>query len=448
VEDDLGGLAEERGVLSAVTSFCTWAVRLEPAILSLIGPLVLLRPKVGAVLLLAVPAVWVCRYFTTGHFVGRTPLDAAIALLLTMALVTLGVTPAPDLTLPRVLALVWGIAVFYAVEGHVRGERALLMAVGVYLILGAAIAGAGILGTNWLYKLPALGSLVGRLPAVLRGLPGAEAGFHPNEVAGTLAWFVPLQVALLAFWLAGRWDAGHGRLAGGLLVGSAGLTLLTLVLTQSRGGWAGVAVALLALLASLGRRGALFAGGLALLALVAAALIGPARLMEALSDDLAQVTVGRLNFPFRLELWRVALCGIADFPFTGMGLGAFRRVARLLYPLNIDPDYPFGHAHNHLLHTGVELGIPGLIAYLALWLLAAWMVVEACRRTQGWRRALAVGAGGALVAYFVYGITDAVALGAKPGVVFWYLLGLIVALHRLAVGPAAGPLAATEGRAE
>jgi putative inorganic carbon (HCO3(-)) transporter len=423
--------------LNGLRSLCKWLVRLEPAILLLIGPLVLLRPKVGAVLLVAVPATWLCRRATTGHFVRRTPLDGPIVLLLVMALVTLGVTPVPALTLPRVLALVWGIAVFYGVAAHVRGKRALLAAVALYVVFGAGIAGVGLLGTNWLYKLGQIEGLVRRLPAALRGLPGAEAGFHPNEVAGTLLWFAPVQVALLVCWVTGRWDAGYRRLAGGLLLGSTGLAFFTLVLTQSRGGWGGFAVALLAMLAMTGRRSGIAAVVLGLLGLLAAAYVGPARLFEIASSGAVEETVGRLNVAFRLEVWRGALWGIADFPFTGMGLGAFRRVAPLLYPLQIRPDYPFGHAHNHLLHTGVELGIPGLVAYLATWPLTAWLVIAAYRRTQGWLRALAVGCGGALVAYFVYGITDTVALGAKPGAMFWYLLGLIVALHRLATEPAA-----------
>ena len=419
--------------MSRVKWWCRRVVRLEPVILLLIGPLVLLRPAVGAVLLLGVPATWLCRRATTGHFIRRTPLDGPVALLSAMALVSLGVTPVPELTLPRVLALVWGIAVFYAVVSHAQGERALLAAAGLYLVFGAAVAGAGILGTSWLYKLPLLEDVVRRLPTILQGLPGAEAGFHPNQVAGTLAWFVPLQVALLAFWLAGKWDAGYTHLAGGLLVGSTGLTVCTLVLTQSRGGWIGTAVALVAMFSLVGRRSRLIVGGLVLAALVAVALVGPARVAATLSDDAVWESAGGLNLSFRLEMWRTAIWGIADFPFTGMGLGAFRRVALLLYPMNIDPDYAFGHAHNHLLHTGVELGIPGLVAYLAMWLLAAWLLTESYRRTKGWRRALAVGAAGGLIAYFVYGITDAVALGAKPGVLFWYLLGIVVALHGMIV---------------
>ena len=44
-------------------------------------------------------------------------------------------------------------------------------------------------------------------------------------------------------------------------------------------------------------------------------------------------------------------------------------------------------------------------------------------------RPLVIGLGGGLLAHLVYGLTDAVALGAKPGLLFWMLLGLIAALY-------------------
>ena len=44
-------------------------------------------------------------------------------------------------------------------------------------------------------------------------------------------------------------------------------------------------------------------------------------------------------------------------------------------------------------------------------------------------RALGVGLLGGLAAHAAYGLTDAVALGAKPGFIFWLLLGLASALY-------------------
>ena len=40
-----------------------------------------------------------------------------------------------------------------------------------------------------------------------------------------------------------------------------------------------------------------------------------------------------------------------------------------------------------------------------------------------------LGLGGGLLAHMLYGLTDAVALGAKPGFMFWMLLGLITGLY-------------------
>ena len=43
----------------------------------------------------------------------------------------------------------------------------------------------------------------------------------------------------------------------------------------------------------------------------------------------------------------------------------------------------------------------------------------------------ALGLGGGLLGYFVYGLTDAVALGAKPGFLWWWLLALATGLYKL-----------------
>jgi putative inorganic carbon (HCO3(-)) transporter len=105
----------------------------------------------------------------------------------------------------------------------------------------------------------------------------------------------------------------------------------------------------------------------------------------------------------------------------------------VLYPLfTIPPDVDFAHAHNHLLQVALDLGLPGLIAYLSLWLTSAVMLHRIWSCSQGWEgRLWVLGLGGSMLGYFIYGLTDAVALGAKPGFLWWYLLGLIAALHRI-----------------
>ena len=101
----------------------------------------------------------------------------------------------------------------------------------------------------------------------------------------------------------------------------------------------------------------------------------------------------------------------------------------ILYPLFLTPpDVDIAHAHNHLLQAGLDLGLPGLVAYLALWAGAAAMLWQTWRHAPGrFQRALALGAAASLLGYFVYGFFDTVALGARPGFVFWWLLGLVAA---------------------
>jgi O-antigen ligase len=134
--------------------------------------------------------------------------------------------------------------------------------------------------------------------------------------------------------------------------------------------------------------------------------------------------------------WRSgrALYGIQDFPFTGMGMGTFRQVVHVLYPLFLtSPDVDLGHAHNEFLQATLDLGIPGLTAFLALQGMALALAYKTFRSTApNWMRWTAAGALAGLVAHDVYGLTDAVALGAKPGVLFWMLLGLIAVLFEQA----------------
>jgi hypothetical protein len=90
---------------------------------------------------------------------------------------------------------------------------------------------------------------------------------------------------------------------------------------------------------------------------------------------------------------------------------------------------PEPHAHNLFLQTELDLGLPGLIAFL--WFVTAW-VVQALRQLAGepasGYRLLLIGALAGVVSYLAHGLMDAMMLGAKPGFVVWALLGIGAAL--------------------
>ena len=70
----------------------------------------------------------------------------------------------------------------------------------------------------------------------------------------------------------------------------------------------------------------------------------------------------------RFALYERAVYGMQDFPWTGMSMNGFREVVHELYPISLlPPPNDIGHAHNHLLQAGLDLGIPGLLFYIVIW---------------------------------------------------------------------------------
>jgi putative inorganic carbon (HCO3(-)) transporter len=170
----------------------------------------------------------------------------------------------------------------------------------------------------------------------------------------------------------------------------------------------------------------------------------------------------------RGEIWHRALSILHDFPLTGAGLGTFPRLPYELVPAP-GPDHTAvaQHAHNVFLQVALDLGLPGLVAYLALVGIALWIGWRAARMPEhreprappasasgerpamrGEFRWLGMGIVGSLVAVHVYGLTDAITLGSGSDLAFWLILALSAALWRTlpestrsSASTAEGPLA-------
>jgi putative inorganic carbon (HCO3(-)) transporter len=296
-------------------------------------------------------------------------------------------------------------------------------------------------------------------------------------VAGALLWVIP---SLLTFsWLLltrakgvrGLFGRGKAIVLTALIVGATLWTITILILTQSRGGYVALAVTLPALIMiALPPRWRWYSLAiLALLVITLGTLVASqweAVLAWIMGSNLAADPELSLNsLDGRLEIWSRAIYGIQDFPFTGMGMGAFRRVVQVLYPLFlVGPDSDIGHAHNEFLQAALDLGILGLIAFIALYIVAFWMLIQTWQsarfnaqsapseqRAAGplttpseWFSGMGaspfadarlvqltvLGFGGGLLAHMLWGLTDAMALGARPAFLFWIILGLISGLHQ------------------
>jgi putative inorganic carbon (HCO3(-)) transporter len=110
----------------------------------------------------------------------------------------------------------------------------------------------------------------------------------------------------------------------------------------------------------------------------------------------------------------------------------FNRIVPLLYPyFLIAPDVDIPDAHNLLLQVGVDLGMPGLIAYLAMLICLFVMLIQLLRqRDDALTWTLSAGLFGAFVAILVGGVFAAVNWGVKLAFVNWLLVALTVLLHR------------------
>ena len=430
-------------------------VRFEWMIGLLVAPLLLFPDAFRSLALLVIPLTWSLRRIARGRFIDGTPLNWSITLLVIMVLVSLYATYDIAVSLPKVTGILLGVAVFYGVVHHSIDRRSWAISLATFLLGGFGLALGGLIGTNWDVKFAFMEPVLSLFPLRVKGLPGALQGFHPNEVAGALLWFIPLawSLGLLAILRFDEIKSILGRLRAWLILVSVMflgmVTTLVLILTQSRGGIVALVVTspiiLKGTLSNTWRRSTvlewLFL--LASLLITSGYLLGAPTAQGAVSEWRMAENPGLSldNLVGRVEIWSRAIYAIQDFPFTGMGLNTFRHMIHLLYPLfTISPEIDIGHAHNAFLQAALDLGILGLIAYLSINISALWMLVQVWQRRdrlpfpKPYNRALIFGLGGGLTAYLVYGLFDTLALGAKPGVFWWYLLGLIASFYRISIG--------------
>lgn len=215
-----------------------------------------------------------------------------------------------------------------------------------------------------------------------------------------------------------------------LLLGCTLVVAGSIVVTQSRGGWFAVAVGLVALAFFIGLPrgwrwlGLPVAGALA----VAGTLVfyGGVGWLPRLVGNMT----GKAGF--RQELWTAGISALQDWRWTGMGFNFFRSEARLNYIFAMNkvgnPTIPLvwdvSHPHNWLLNVGVDLGVPGMIAFVALWLLHGAGLVRAGRQQAGWEGRVAWGLLAGSVALLVFGLSDSLPLGSKLGIIIWPMLVL------------------------
>lgn len=414
-----------------------WALENEWILLLLVFPAVVLPSAATAPLLLLLALPWALRWLRKRRLIALTPLNLPLLLLSLLLLINLCLTAALEFDPGKAVGLLFGIAVFFAAaEASSAGSRSWIAAYRFFLLCGLGVGLLALIGTGWREKLPLISSLLAGLPTIGGRLPGAAAGIHPNQLGGILLLFVP---PALVYALAKPRERARRH---SLLAGSAAVLLFgLLLLTQSRSAYLGLGAGMLIVGLLWSRPSPALRLSLLLVLLLLALVL--AWSVQRLVGDLQSLT-GYTEHDRRLEIWSRALQGIGDYAFTGVGLGVFRHALPDLYPVfDLNRAEDIAHVHNIYLQTALDLGLPGLVAYLAILGSTLAALVQTGQRLaepslmDGLPRSrLAAGLAGGLLGYAVFGLTDAVALGARPGFLFWLACGLATGLSRLCRGGA------------
>lgn len=371
-----------------------------------------------------------------------TPLNLPVLIIVALAMVCAAWSAYPEWSVPKLAGLLLGVLIGRATlltatsPARIWQLTAVYAAFGVLIIVISALAGPQWRGLGSGYVQNLAGHVV---PAVVT-IPGAENGPNTNAIGGTTLFFLPLFVMLLWQWPDTTASGARRHSIRSLLI-ERGLWLLMLVLvsfvlliSQSRTSWLSALAVTAVLLAIRFRAIAIMASVVAICVIFAIAWFGPAATVQGFLARLSPY-IGFFGHSDRPLIWRFAVEGIRSHPWGGVGLGAFREV---IHGMTIDGatySLPVPHAHNVFLQVALDLGVFGLVVYIALLALATRMTWQICHSQIGGRwRSATLGLWGALMAIHIFGLTDCIALGAKVGIFFWIHLAFISAIYRLPPG--------------
>ncbi|MBI3942858.1 MAG: O-antigen ligase family protein [Chloroflexi bacterium] len=370
--------------------------------------------------------LWIFTGVTTGRWGRRMPGDWCLALWLLLVPVTLQTTTIPAITRVYLSLFLAQIVVFYTVASWAYDAQRIklltwgLMGIGVAL---AILTPGSVQQKQVFIQIP---------PALMTPLLPWPKGINPNVMGGILAVLVPLSAGLVLAQQQKRplyWVRLILTVAGTLTI------VVGLIITQSRGAYFAAALSLLlmAILRWPQVRG-----------IVAGGLIGLVVLGFFWHDSIRTFITAILNtdavtgLDQRAEIWSHAFYAIRDFPLTGIGIGTFGLAIPLFYPyITLSPGTSIYHAHNLFLQVGADLGIPGLVAFIALILSIAMVGFAGWRHWQktatSEMQGLILGSLGALCVMLIHGMVDAVTWNLnKPALLVWAALGLLSAAGQLA----------------
>lgn len=381
--------------LKAISRFCLYALVIFPP-LAMGGAIGWSVPIIEWLALLAISCVFLRRIILGRKLWVSTPMDRPfIALAIVCALSTIfSINVRNSLSALGLLAAY--IAVFYVAMDAVRTRDGLRKLCYVIVGLGVFVAVFGIFkyfGANpfswWEYH---------------DQLPGRRLGstyYNSDHLAGLMEMTLCLGVGLL---MAGL--SRSKRIAIGIGIGCLFMAT-ALILSLSRGGWAGG-------LLGLGLMGIVLAERKFFRKGIIMAVVGTAFIVILLVVLMSSPTTARIltaeqgaelaSWSSRVTIWKAASDMIADHPVFGVGPGNFAQGLTQYQPPGLSAR--FYHAHNDYLHVLSETGI--LLIPLFFWMLFRLIKQAQYKLGNNSRliRGTALGAMAGVLAILVHSVGD------------------------------------------
>jgi putative inorganic carbon (HCO3(-)) transporter len=353
------------------------------------------------------------RWWLYGHKTMRTPVDCSVIVLILLLPLSYWVTNDPEKTHVQSLRLLSGIALFYAAAHSLRGFISFKLIMAAISLIGINIAMFTFIGIEWeLEYLSIFFPFYEKLPTLVSDTA------NPNVIAGTLGLLIPFLLGiqlkvqpLLPDWLRT------------LIWISQGIMILSLVITQSRAGIISVLLACFVIafmnIKKYSHKIAVLFGVLLFISLISVFMI------NTTSNEQIQSLL-LLELRSRIYKWHVGISLLKLFPLTGVGLGSYQTTAYLLDQLLLTTPEIAVHAHNIYLQIAVDMGIPGFIAWLSIFITMTYLAADLSRlKLNKTLSGIGIGLLGMHTAMGIHGMFDAVVWGTvRPAPLVWGLWGI------------------------
>lgn len=274
----------------------------------------------------------------------------------------------------------------------------------------------------------------------LRGYPWSRLRASFLTANGFAAWLVVIIPFFLGLLAAGKTTTGRGLKV--LLLVSTPLLIASLLATFARGAWLGLVIGISLICWYIFKNLTLkvkflyltFGIGLLVIFLILpesiqAKVKGIGRIDFKLGDTVnmrikSTLRINEGSTPVRFSLWKESLRIIRDYKFIGCGLNTYSIVAKNYKSFDEGGTYP----HNSYLQMAAEKGIFGLAVFL--WVLFIFFKVGLHYLDQR-RDFLVLGLLSGILAFLVHAFFDNHLYSLQLVVLFWYILGLTMAIIRL-----------------